>query len=213
MTDGDIVHGRLNRLYQKPYQWLCEGQASHYECVRVLIEALKQDIKRKGDLPVKLAKQMGESLDQAIRNIGQSGFLDYATENRKFEKIVQQTDGRHDLKELTLRAGKNLIQFLRYGGEAESTSTSKIILQNYIGEVYDSEFRERIPLTSNHHAGIDDMTLIKRIEKMQSDISSAISEWANRASKNESMINLRMPRHQIKEINMEEDLAFTAKKK
>jgi len=25
VPDGDIVHSKLRRLYQKPYKWLCEG--------------------------------------------------------------------------------------------------------------------------------------------------------------------------------------------
>jgi hypothetical protein len=213
MADGDIVRGGLAGLYLKPYKALCQEYANSDECTRSLISALKKDIQRKGDLPVRLAKQMGESIDQAINNSAQSGLLDWAAENRKVEKIVQQTDGRHDLKELTLRAGKNLIQFLRYGGEVVVTSTSKIILQRYMEEVCDSEFRERIPLTSENHAGIDHVTIAKSIEKMQSDISSATSEWADRASKDGSMINLRMPRHQIRAIDMEEDLAFSVNKK
>jgi hypothetical protein len=213
MADGDIFRGRLAQLYKAPYQWLCEGKASHDECVRALIKALKQDLKRKGDLPIMLAKQMGESLDQAIDNAGRSGLPDWATENRKFEQIVQQTDGRHDLKELALRAGKNLIQRLRYGGEVDSTSTSKMILQRYMGEVFDSEFREHIPLTPVHHAGMDDVTLAKRIEKMQGDIHSAMSQWAEKAITDGSVTNLRMPCHQIRRVDMDEDLVFPANKK
>lgn len=34
MPDGDIVHNRLRRVYQKPYIWLCEGKATSDECAR-----------------------------------------------------------------------------------------------------------------------------------------------------------------------------------
>lgn len=44
MADGDIVHGRLRKLYQKPYKWLCGGKATSNECARVVLEKLKQDI-------------------------------------------------------------------------------------------------------------------------------------------------------------------------
>lgn len=47
MADGDIIHGSLGYLYQKPYKWLCEEKASSQECAKVLMKALLKDIKRK----------------------------------------------------------------------------------------------------------------------------------------------------------------------
>jgi len=77
MPDGDIIRG-LQRIYQKSYEALFEGKASNDERARSLIKSLQQDIKKKGDVPVMVAKSMGESLTQAINNSGGIIFVDWA---------------------------------------------------------------------------------------------------------------------------------------
>ncbi|MBE9126582.1 MULTISPECIES: hypothetical protein [unclassified Coleofasciculus] len=211
MPDGDIVHSRLARLYQKPYQWLCEGKADRNECARVTREALKRDLMRKGDLPVMLAKRMGESLERAINDAGENGSVDWAALNREFDTLAGQVDGRPDLKELTLRAAKGVLHDLRYGREIDVDNASEAILKQYMYEVYESDFKERIPLTSEHHAGIDEVTLTGRIEEIQADILTAISKWAKKATETQSVANLRLPRRpELKPVDLDEDLLCSA---
>lgn len=100
MPDGDIVHGRLSWLYQKPYRLLCEGKLNRDECAWITMDALKRNIKTKGSVPIVLAKRMGESLDQAIENAGNSGVLARAALSMEFDRFVQQANGPHYLKEL-----------------------------------------------------------------------------------------------------------------
>ncbi len=211
MADGDKVHGRLARLYRKPYQWLCEGKASNDECARILMEALKQDIKNKENLPVMIAKRMAESLIQTINDAGENASVNWAALNTKFNNLTQQFDGRSDLKELTLYAGKSIIHGLRYGQALDIKNVSKIILERYVKQVYESEFKERIPLTSKHHAGSSEAILSKRIENMQPHIDAAQSVWADRAIREGSVENLRMPRHRFIGIDLDEDLLYAAK--
>ncbi|MEW6493744.1 MAG: hypothetical protein AB1589_14725 [Cyanobacteriota bacterium] len=211
MPDGDIVHSRLAQLYKKPYQWLCEGKADSDECARVAIEALKRDLMRKGDLPVMLAKHMGESLERAISDASDNGFVDWAALSVEFDRLTQQADGSHYLKELTLRAGKSFLNALRYEREVDTDSASEAILKHYMYEVYESEFKERIPLTSEHHAGIDEVTLNRRIQEIQADILAATSKWAKKATEDQSVANLRLPRRpELKPVDLDEDLLCTA---
>lgn len=104
MPDGDIVHSGLRRLYQKPYQWLCEGKADWNECARIAMEALKRDLMRKGDLPIMLAKRMEESLDRVINDANKNGVVDWAALNMEFDRLEQQANGSHYLKTLALDA-------------------------------------------------------------------------------------------------------------
>jgi hypothetical protein len=214
MPDGDIVHNRLAHLYQKSYKSLCEGKASISECAWALVKALKQDLMRKGNLPVILAQRMGERLTRILGETGENGSVDWATLNKEFERIAQQTDGRHDLKELTLRAGKSVLHDLRYGREVDSQKASEAILRQYMNEVYESGFKERIPLTSEHYAGADAATLTKRIEEMQPDISAVTSTWAKKASADGSVANLRLPPRsqviQVIEVDLDEDLCVAS---
>lgn len=207
MPDGDIVHSRLRRLYQKPYKWLCEGTATSDECARVLLEKLKQDIKSKGDLPVFLSQAMADSVAQISRHLEEAREGDFAKLSIEFEVLAQKADGRPDLKELTLRAGKGLLNDLRNGREVDVTHISETIFGRYIHEVYESEFKERIPLTSEHHAGVTQGTLERRIEAMQSNVDSGIQKFAQNAIRNQSVAKLSLPRRPSrKAIDLNEDL-------
>ena len=104
MADGDIFRNGLG-FYKKLYEWLCENKASMSECTQLAIKALKQDLKKKGDLPIKLAHDIGERLFQVLSTIGENKSVDWVSANREIEKILQ-VDGRHDVKELILCAGK-----------------------------------------------------------------------------------------------------------
>ena len=211
MPDGDIVHSRLARLYQKPYQWLCEGKADRDECARVAIAALKRDLMTKGDLPIMLAKHMDESLEQAINEASENGSVDWAALNMEFDRLEQQARGSHYLKTLVLNAGKSFINDLRYKRVVDTGSASEAILKHYMYKVYESEFKRRIPLTLEHHAGIDEVTLNRRIEEIQADILAAISKWAKQATEDQSVANLRLPRRpSLKPVDLDEDLLCTA---
>ncbi|MFM7448784.1 MAG: hypothetical protein ACKO24_09315 [Leptolyngbyaceae cyanobacterium] len=139
MPDGDIVHSRLRRLYQKPYKWLCEGTATSDECSRVVLERLKQDIKAKGDLPVVLSQAMAASFAQVISNPEKARESDFAELSMEFDALTQRADGRPDVKELTLRAGKSFFNDLRNGREVSVNHVSEAILGRYIHEVYEGE--------------------------------------------------------------------------
>lgn len=207
MPDGDIVHSRLRRLYQKPYKWLCEGKATSDECARVVLEKLKQDIKNKGDLPVILTQSMANSLVQAVSAVNELGARDYAALSVEFDRLVQQSDGRPDLKELALRAGKSVLRDLRYGQEIDVGNASGVILERYMNEVYESEFKERVPLTSEHYAGVDQATLSERIQKIEPNIKAGISKFAKDAAKKQSVAKLSLPRRSSrKAIDLDEDL-------
>lgn len=208
MPDGDIVHNKLRRLYQKPYKWLCEGKATTDECAQVAMEALKKDLIKKGNLPVILAQSMAASLVQAISTGGENGSVNWAALNVEFDRLIQQTDGRPDLKELTFRAGKSVLHDLRYGQEVDIENASALILKRYMNEVYESEFKERVPLASEHHSGTDEVTLNQRVKDIEPALFVAIHQWANKADANGNIEKLRLPRrrHQLNEIDLNENL-------
>ena len=207
MPDGDIVHNKLRRLYQKPYKWLCEGRATSDECAWVMLEKLKKDIKEKGDLPVILAQSMADRLVQAINAVNELAAGDCAALSMEFDRLVQQADGRSDLKELVLRSGRSVLHNLRYGQEVDVSNASVVILERYMNEVYESEFKERVPLTPRHYSGVDQVTLSKRIEEIQPNIKAGIFKFSKDAINKKSVAKLSLPRRSSrKEIDLEEDL-------
>jgi hypothetical protein len=207
MADGDIVHSGLRRLYQKPYKWLCEGTATSDDCARVALQKLKQDIQAKGDLPIVLSQAMAASVAQIISNLEAAREGDFTKLSMEFDNLVQQADGSPYIKELVLRAGKGYLNDLRNGREVDVTHTSEAIWRRYVHEVYEAEFKERIPLTSEHHAGVTQKTLEERIKAMQPSIDFGIQKFAQNAIRNQSVAKLSMPRRSSrKAIDLDEDL-------
>lgn len=206
MADGDIFRNGLG-FYKKLYEWLCEGKASLDECTRMAISALRRDLQKKGNLPIVLAQQMGEKLSQVLSLAGENNSVDWGSANREIEKILQ-VDGMHDVKELILCSGKSFLHDLRYGGDRElnANSISEAILGQYMTTVLESGFQGRIPLTDEHHAGMDDRTLKQLIIEMQPTVISTIGNWAKKANSDESVANLRLPRRQMNPVDMDEDL-------
>jgi hypothetical protein len=209
MADGDIFRNGLGH-YKKLYEWLCESKASMYECTRIAIKALKQDLQKKGDLPIILARNIGERLSQIISVAGENNSVDWGSANMEIEKIVQ-VNGRHDVKELILCAAKSFLHELRYGDNRElnARGISEEILGHYMTKVLESGFQGRIPLTDEHHAGMDDGTLKKLIQEMQPAVVSEIDNWAKKANRDGSVAKLRLPtRRQVTQVDMDEDLCL-----
>lgn len=206
MADGDILRSGLG-CYKKLYEWLCEGKASRLECTQVAIKALMSDLKKKGDLPIKLAKSMGEKLFQLFSVVDDKSCIDWISANMEIEKILQ-VDGIHDVKELILHAGKIFLHDIRYGGNPgiSADSISEAITYNYMNIVIESGFQGRIPLVDKHHAGMDDVVLKQLIREIQPEIVPVTSNWAKKAISNGSILGLRLPRQSRAQIDMDEDL-------
>lgn len=207
MPDGDIVHDRLAWRYQKPYKWLCEGTASISECSWAVMKALKEEIKQKGDLPVALAQLLGEKLSHILSCHLDNSSIDWAAINMEFDRLLQPIPTSHYHKELVLNAGKSLVNNLRYRRIETIENFSENILQYYFVKVYESVFKGRIPLRSEHYAGVDEMTLKKRVQEIEPDILAVANTWAKKANTDGTVAKLRLPpRRQVKKVDLDEDL-------
>ncbi|MFZ9736966.1 MAG: hypothetical protein ACO3EZ_03050 [Prochlorotrichaceae cyanobacterium] len=207
MADGDIVHRGLRRLYHKPYKWLCEGACTSDECARLMLETLKKDLQAKGDLPIVLSQAMADRLEGTISNPQVARESDFIKLSIEFDALAQEADGSPFLKELALRAGKSFLHDLRNGLGVDISHALEAILAKYMHEVYESEFKERIPLNLEHHAGVTQATLENRIEAIQPNIESGIQKFARNAMRNQTVARLSLPRRfSRKSIDLDEDL-------
>ena len=208
MPDGDIVHSQLSGLYQQPYKWLCEGKANSSEYAWVLKGALIQDIKTNyGIVAVKYAKQMGEMLRQMMKNVSQHSSVNWAALSTEIDRQVGQAKVKHPVQELLRRAGKGILHEFRYNHTAETSNLPEAVVERFFQEVYKAKFEQRIPLTPNHHADVDNVTVTERVEAIRPDMLADISKWAKKATANEDVKNLRRsPRKKVKEIDLDEDL-------
>jgi hypothetical protein len=187
MPDGDIVHSQLSGLYQKAYEWLCEGKANSSECAQLIKRAVIQDIKKNYGIGVKYAKQMGEMLGQAMENAGQNSSVNWAALSTEIDRQVRQAEVKHDVKELLRRAGKGILHEFRYNPTAETRNLPEAVVERLFQEVYKSKFEQRIPLTPNHHADVDNATVAERVEAIRPDIFSRYQSMGE-----EELMRMRM---------------------
>jgi len=209
MPDGDIVHSQLSGLYQKPYKWLCEGKANNSENAWVVKGAVIRDIQTNyGNVAVKYAKRMGEMLRQMmVENVGLHSSVNWAALSTEIDRQVGQAKLKHHVQELLRRAAKGILHEFRYNHTAETNNLPEAVVKRLFQEIYKSNFEQRIPLTSNHHADVDNATITERVEALRSDVLVEISKWASKATADGDVKNLRRsPRKKVIEINMDEDL-------
>ncbi|MEH2058614.1 MAG: hypothetical protein V7K97_21175 [Nostoc sp.] len=110
-------------------------------------------------------------------------------------------------EELLLRSCKGIIHEFRYNQRVDTSNLPVVVVERLFQEIYKSNFEERIPLTSNHYAGLDRITVMECVEAINPDILAEISKWAKKATLDEDVKNLRRsPRQKVKEIDLEENL-------
>ncbi|OCQ98767.1 hypothetical protein BCD64_22180 [Nostoc sp. MBR 210] len=208
MADGDKYHSKLSWHYQEAYRDLCERKFDSSEIVWTVKKALLQDIKKSyGDQPVKQAKRLGEMLQGAIKNVSSHSSVDWATLSKDIDRQVGQTELKYYEKGLLLRAGKDILNQFRYNRRLDTSNLPEVVVGQLFLEIYKSNFEERIPLTSEHYAGLDRITVMECIEAINPEISAEISKWAKKATVDEDVKKLRRsPRQKVKEIDLEENL-------
>jgi hypothetical protein len=70
----------------------------------------------------------------------------------------------------------------------------------------EAEFKERIPLSNDHHHGVSHSELMRRLEALEPYLDLGFHQFAQTAIKDQNLDNLRLPRQNRREINLNEDL-------
>jgi len=207
MPDGDIVHSKLSWRYQEPYRMLCEGKLDRNEYAWSLKKAFLQDIKKNYGPAVPHAKRIGEMLRRAMQNAAKNSSVNWASLSMEIDRQVRQAEVKHYVKELLRCAGKGLLHEFRYNQRVDTSNLPEAIVERLFQEVYKAKFEQRIPLTSNHHAGVDNVTVTERVEALRPDMFAEMSKWAKKTTTDEDVKNLRRSsREKVKEIDLDEDL-------
>lgn len=202
MTDGDIVHGRPNYGYKKPYEAICEGRK---EASWLLLKELQKDIKKLGNLPVLIAKQMAQYLGQEI----EKGKPNWSALMKNLERIKNEylSSIPHYCLSTIFQAVKRILNEFKYQDRTETHNLSQVLIEQYIKELYQSQFEERINLHFTHHKDISSDLLCERIQNIRLEIYPTIEKWAKTIIENEDVNKLRRPnRKNIQPIDMNEDL-------
>lgn len=152
---------------------------------------------------------MGATISKVINDVNKNGVVSWAALSERLERLAQQTQVSHNMKELVLGAAKEIVHDLRYQKIVDTNNLSEIAVERYMQKVYKSNFEERIPLTNEHHAGIDANTLTNKIKIINPEISTTINSWARKVSILEDIKKLRLPsskKNEKKSIDLDENL-------
>jgi hypothetical protein len=198
MPDGDRVHSHLGRLYQKPYQIICEGVASFEDCARSLLKSLKRDLLHTAKWPLLLSRDIADLFSQCIGPLAFSNEIEADRISRQIDELTRNVDCPLREKDLIKRASKSVLSDLRHGRETDYHNFQYTIFKRYIKEVYEYRFKERIPLNKEHYAGVSRGELQKRIEAMEPDLDRGIHHFAQTAIKGQNLDNLRLPQRQYR---------------
>jgi hypothetical protein len=207
MPDGDRVHSHLSRLYQKPYKILCEGVASSEECAHSLLKSLRKDLQQSAKWPLLLSRDIADLFSQCIGPLAFSNGREAARISNQIDELTRHVQCPLRARDLIVRAGKTVLNDLRYGQEIDSRNLQAIIFERYIKEVYEAGFTERIPLSIEHHDGVSHSVLHRRIEAMKPYLDPGIHKFAQDAIKNQNLEKLRPPRRQfLRCVDLDENL-------
>ena len=206
MPDGDMVHSHLGRFYQKTYKILCEGVAATEDCARDLLSRLRRDLRQTAKWPLHLSRKISDLLSQKIGPLEFANNDEAARSGRQIDELIRQADCPYHEKELIARASKTVLNDLRHGREMNASNIQLAIFNQYIREKYEADFKERIPLSTEHHNGVSHGELMLRLEALEPYLNLGIHQFAQTAIKNQNLDNLRLPRQVRREINLDEDL-------
>jgi hypothetical protein len=207
MPDGDTVHSHLGRRYQYAYKILCEGVASSEECGRSLLEKLRQYLRETEKWSLLLSRNIADLFSQSIGPLAFSNPVEAARISRQIDELRRKADGPWREKELMKRASKSLLNDLRDGQEIDCSNPQAIIFERFIQEVYEADFKERIPLSNEHHADVSHRELQRRIENMEPYLYSGIRQFAQAAIKSQNLNKLRLPQRQCRRgVDLDENL-------
>ena len=203
MADGDIVHGQPYGFYRKAYEAICEGRNdSSY----TLMDGLMKHIKHIGNVPVIFAKDIDKYLAEAIEN----GNVSWNNLSQGLDHIKNQylEKAPHYHLEIALRAGKRVLNEFRYGERGETNNLEEKIVGQYMKELFQSGFEDRIDPTVDHHNDIDPAILIDHVQNIRPEMDHVIdTKWAKKAAENEDVSKLQRPkRKKVQPIDMDEDL-------
>jgi hypothetical protein len=206
MPDGDRVHRHLGGFYQKPYKMLCEGVTRPEDCARMLLGKLKRDLQQIAIRPLLLSRKIADLLSQKIGPLEFSNDLASAGISRQIDELIRQVDGPSREKELISRASKTVLNDLRHGREMDASNVQLAIFYQYIREKYEADFKERIPLSNDHHNGVSHSELMRRLGVLEPYLDFGFHKFAQTAINDQNLDNLRLPRQVRREINLDEDL-------
>jgi len=211
MPDADKI-GTLSRRWSKMYRKVCEGYFSSEQLADDAMRSLVKDIGDYGDHPIRLLKEAAIRLD-GIRNTPLfRSFYNWNDEDHFIRGLASSYMQRYRANQrginIAISVYKGLVNKLR-NSERVAGSSEEALCRNYVRQIYDSNFAERIPLISNSDANIDWNLIGQRLNEISNHVNENIASLAPRIAQKGNVKRIRLVSRQRtrKPITLEDDIS------
>jgi hypothetical protein len=138
MPDGDRVHPRLPRPYQKVYKQVCEGRFNSESLAAEVVQIVKHQLQQGGDEPAHLVAQIASRLTTIPKEPLLRGIVDWPAKSREIEQMIAQARVPKRIGEHIAEASKELLYDIRTGETISKTNVQ--LMERMLNRFYRAEF-------------------------------------------------------------------------
>lgn len=192
MPDGDKVHDRLERRYQKSYKQLCEGKVSGAEFADGLVETVWQDMKQSDpdDVLIHVLKDVAKQLQDILaRKMFEE--IDWQREE-KLMKAKTRIYANKAMREAAAKACEEEYRAIRHGVYPSNCLLE--LISGYMTNVYESKFVECLPLTPKHYRGVSTAFVGEQLEIRRPFVKAQLQPYIRAIYEKESVHLSRKPK-------------------
>ncbi len=197
MPDGDIVHSKLSRYYQKVYKQICDGQFGGEALAHELLHTVIKDIQKYGDEPITLIKNVAVQFEQLPTGPLLKPTINWDNQIRAIEDIARKIDGNRRGIALAIKASKDFVyefkQELKYGDYSRHIFSE--ITRKYLQNIYRADFEDLVPAISQHYKGVSQEFVRDRLVEMQPYVMQGLEKYVSQIVKSQSINYLSLPRN------------------
>ncbi len=205
MPDGDNIHPRVKPRYYQTYQQLCEGKLDNDEIAHTALKALKGDLKKYGEAPLRLLQEAARRLSMFSEAPLLRMTADWGQLGRDFNRLASEIDGNRRGMGIALNATKAMIVELQRGHAVSDVLGD--LSQHYVENIYRANFSESVPLTNNHHEGADPALVQARLDELKPPVRKGMDYLAQQIARTGSTDRLAIgPRRRKETLSLDTDL-------
>jgi hypothetical protein len=207
MADGDIIHPTLSARYYGVYKRICEEIEDEESLARQALRCLKKDLSDYGDSPLQLIQREVPLFEQLSVELQFGIPIDWAQTRRNIKELAREFSGSDDGLQLVVRACEQQLDLLQKQRPyaIPSGHFAFEITQQYLLNIYDARFANRVPQTRHHYQNAHPVLVHERIINMRRFINPGIAAFAQQIVEQKA---LRLPPRTTKlwKIDLDKDL-------
>lgn len=199
MPDRDLIRAGVSLRFKRAYNLVLEGHYGDADIASIALRCLRDELKVLGNGPIAVIAQVADQLKQLPDEPLFRETIDWEKERQKIDDIVQKSSVSRYGLELARRACHRQLVEMQYQRAAASKEE---LLAKYISSVYAASFADSVPLVN----GVNPHEMTQRLQRMEQHIRPGILGFARSIAHRDNLSNLRRPRREKRQIDLNTDL-------